>query len=299
MVGSLCGAIDALLHRMQPKATTETSMKCSSDFVVETSSTQDEFSECSVNEPSSICSDRSTDTADCEDLVGSMPRTHAEEPQLEDNVAQAPSHNYSSTMTRTQCIERSMASLYPNESRGESTIAEPDDAMQRCFIQGISGEAQHDGYVEDAAAADVSFQKTASVDRERAASSLGVVDVFRTPNQLDEEGKEFDIALHTAGVVDVSRGVREGISFHEWIDRSPFWVGEDTHTRDDDEESVDSGISGPPLSRAIANDFGCVFHICKHYKPLSPKNARRYLDFGDGSLGSRGVQRKIGRRISL
>eukprot|EP00928_Gymnodinium_smaydae_P075343 TRINITY_DN58364_c0_g1_i1.p1 TRINITY_DN58364_c0_g1~~TRINITY_DN58364_c0_g1_i1.p1 ORF type:complete len:289 (+),score=31.94 TRINITY_DN58364_c0_g1_i1:55-921(+) len=288
MIRAIRGTRDALLLcDVHPKATTKLLLELSSEIdveTVETCSTQDSSSDCGISESSSISSDGSKHIADGEGLSSLMRRPLAEVPAVEDNGAHELGRACSFMTALTKRIDRSMAPLRSNRSCGENNVAKPGDATQRHFAQEFTGIPQPAGNIDDVATADENIQNVVNTDRGRTASSL------------PQRGDAVKGRRHTTDAVAVAATFREGISFYEHMNRSPFWIYTDKDKREDEEASVDSGVSGPPVSRASAHDMGCMFHARAHYERRRKQDARRCLDFGNGS---RGAKRNGVVRLSL
>eukprot|EP00928_Gymnodinium_smaydae_P057810 TRINITY_DN41031_c0_g1_i1.p1 TRINITY_DN41031_c0_g1~~TRINITY_DN41031_c0_g1_i1.p1 ORF type:complete len:248 (+),score=5.50 TRINITY_DN41031_c0_g1_i1:65-808(+) len=142
---------------------------------------------------------------------------------------------------------------------------------------------------------------------------LRLAGISLSQNQMSRNGTSHNMlqGVHSTGYMT---DFATGNFFDEHINRSSFWTYSSEDSTDDD-ESVDSGTTGPPSSRSNAYDLGyghdailptaydlgsgslsSFFSTREPHKRRSPENARGLLA---SSVRSNALQRKVGVRISL
>eukprot|EP00928_Gymnodinium_smaydae_P037534 TRINITY_DN26034_c0_g1_i1.p1 TRINITY_DN26034_c0_g1~~TRINITY_DN26034_c0_g1_i1.p1 ORF type:complete len:327 (-),score=38.61 TRINITY_DN26034_c0_g1_i1:434-1345(-) len=303
MVAMLRGSSRPLFYGVQPGAMTKTLLEHPSETDIETCSTQDKSSDCGVSESSSVSFDRLAVLADDDEMITLMRRTHAEVPEVEKNAPHELGRTCSSAIALTRYIDGNLPSS--KATRGEKHAEERDDDAQ---VLAVAPRCA--GFIEDIATVDVSTNSAMKTVGIGNSSGLYSNDVFRTPSQRGSIVAS-NGAVHTPDVAVAADAV-ELLSFDEYITRSPLCIlGDD----DSDVASVDSGVSGPPSSRANVYDLGYSHDVrlprtyvsvpdplTVFFNVRGPRQRRCRQDV-HGSLnscdGAREVQRKTGVRMSL
>eukprot|EP00928_Gymnodinium_smaydae_P064201 TRINITY_DN47601_c0_g1_i1.p1 TRINITY_DN47601_c0_g1~~TRINITY_DN47601_c0_g1_i1.p1 ORF type:complete len:310 (+),score=42.93 TRINITY_DN47601_c0_g1_i1:62-931(+) len=274
---------------VEAKAMGRTYLEFSSNVDIDACSTQDE----SAGEATEATVDSTEDDAVDEEMSNVMPRTLADTLVVEESSGNQLGHPCECTFDRAQFIERSMHVLRSMAAREKKRIEEPH-AEQQYFSQACNRVPQHFCDVGDSAAATISTRKTANTD--------------------GEQGAAFNGTLHPPG--------RCGVDvIHENIKRSPSRSCDDEDSIDDEVKSRDSGIHGPPSSRASAYDMGYANDVtlpqaylkgiakCRYAAAMACLLQTRELDARGCSQdarghpssedGSRGLSQGYGARISL